>query len=146
MYKQHIQPCLYPIHMIISLQWIHARCIHHEIIFTISFQFSFLQKVKVKLKRTDPGLILLWLFGKHKNHFITVKNILSSIHRVISLRCIQTRCAHSVYITIQRYYSFTGYYSAVCICSVYNTYNLLTPTNPLFAGVSNVYDNILTSS
>ena len=39
----------------------------------------------------------------------------------------------------------------ILLCDMYmqrihNTYNLLTPTNPLFAGVSNVYDNILTPS
>ena len=45
---------------------VQTSCLNHENIFTRWFTFSFLQKVKVKLKWIDLGIILLWLFGKHK--------------------------------------------------------------------------------
>ena len=45
--------------------------------------FYVFQKVKVKSDQGQSVSILLWLFGKHKNHFIIVKNIFNTIHRTI---------------------------------------------------------------
>ena len=96
-------------HRVISLRCIHAthtHCLNREIIFTEVIYFFISPKSQSKIIPRSTVSISLWLFGKHKNHFITVKNIFNSIRRIISLWSdsskMYTTCIHTAYTAICR--------------------------------------------
>ena len=114
---------------------IQATCLNHKNIFVRSFQFSFLQKVKVKSDHQQLWMILLWLFRKHKKSFHHRENIFNTIHRVILCEvCMQrvhnlsTHYLHPAKccITVVLQWHFTIHRVILCEVCMQRVHNLST--------------------